>query len=143
MTEGVDAVQILMTFGGIFLLGLLADLAGRHTPLPRVTLLLLAGFAVGPSMLDWLPDFTHDWFPLPTNIALAMIGFLLGEQMTRAKLGQLGRPVLAMSLGEVLSTAIHVFTVLTLFGVRIEVAGPIITRWTLVQTHDIEIRAEG
>jgi hypothetical protein len=37
-----DAVPILLTIGGIFLIGLFADLLGRRTPLPRVTLLLLA-----------------------------------------------------------------------------------------------------
>ena len=47
--------EILITFGGLFLVGLLADLAGRQTLLPRVTLLLLAGLLIGPSVLDWLP----------------------------------------------------------------------------------------
>jgi Kef-type K+ transport system membrane component KefB len=114
--------QILITFGGLFLLGLLADLAGRHSPLPRVTLLLLAGFAIGPSVLDWLPDFTEEWFPVLTNIALAMIGFLLGHNMTRERFIELGRPVIAMSLGEVITTALLVFGVLALFGVPIEIA---------------------
>jgi xanthosine utilization system XapX-like protein len=39
---------ILLSLGNMFLLGLLADLAGRHTPLPWVTLLLFAGLMVGP-----------------------------------------------------------------------------------------------
>jgi Kef-type K+ transport system membrane component KefB len=114
--------QVLLTFGGLFLLGLVADFMGRHTPLPRVTLLLLSGFVIGPSVLNWLPAFTANWFPLLTNIALAMIGFLLGQHMTRARLHELGRSVLAMSIGEVIITALLVFTVLTLFGVPIEVA---------------------
>lgn len=122
MTEMSAVAQVLITFGGLFLLGLLADLAGRHTPLPRVTLLLLAGFAIGPSLLDWLPDFTSEWFPVLTDIALAMIGFLLGQNMTRERLAELGRPVLSMSLGEVLVTALLVFSVLCLFGVPIEIA---------------------
>jgi hypothetical protein len=36
--------EILVTLGGLFLIGLLADLVGRHTPLPRVTLLLWLAF---------------------------------------------------------------------------------------------------
>jgi len=114
--------QVLLTFGGLFLLGLVADFLGRHTPLPRVTLLLLSGFVIGPSVLNWLPAFTVDWFPLLTSVALAMIGFLLGLHLTRARLHELGRSVLAMSIGEVIITALLVFTVLTLFGVPIEVA---------------------
>ena len=114
--------QILITFGGLFLIGLVADLLGRYTFLPRVTLLLLAGFIIGPSILDWLPDFTQQWFPILTDIALAMIGFLLGNNMTRARLSELGRPVLAMSIGEVLMTALLVFSVLKLFSVPTDIA---------------------
>jgi len=39
----------LLSVGGIFLLGFAADLAGRYTPLPRVTLLLLCGLLFGPA----------------------------------------------------------------------------------------------
>jgi Kef-type K+ transport system membrane component KefB len=51
-----------------------------------------------------------------------MIGFLLGENLTRWRLRELGRSVLAMSLGEVMVTALLVFAVLALFGVPLEVA---------------------
>jgi Kef-type K+ transport system membrane component KefB len=122
VTETGNLAEILVTFGGLFLLGLLADLAGRHTPLPRVTLLLLAGFLIGPSVLDWLPEFTDRWFPLLTDVALAMIGFLLGQNMTRDRFTELGRPVLAMSIGEVIMTALLVFSVLALAGVDLEIA---------------------
>ncbi|MDZ7754121.1 MAG: cation:proton antiporter [Gammaproteobacteria bacterium] len=122
MAEPGSIPQILITFGGLFMLGLLADIAGRRTPLPRVTLLLVAGFVIGPSVLDWLPPFTEQWFPVLTDIALAMIGFLLGQNMTRKRIHELGRPVIAMSLGEVTMTVLLVFSVLALFGVSLEVA---------------------
>lgn len=121
MTE-TSIAQVLITFGGLFLVGLMADLAGRFTPLPRVTLLLLAGFVIGPSVLDWLPGFTHQWFPVLTDIALAMIGFLLGQNMTLERLRELGKSVLAMSIGEVFLTALLVFTVLIILGVPLDVA---------------------
>lgn len=122
MSESGSIAIILITFGGLFVLGLLADLAGRHSPLPRVTLLLLAGFVIGPSVLDWLPDFTDQWFPVLTDIALALIGFLLGQNMTPQRFRELGRAVIAMSLGEVVVTALLVFSVLASFGVPVEVA---------------------
>lgn len=120
--ENHIAAQILMTFGGLFLLGLIADLVGRHTPLPRVTLLLLSGFVVGPSVLDLLPSFTDQWFPVLTNVALAMIGFMLGQKMTRATFHNLGRAVLGMSVGVVFTTASVVFLILFLFGIPFEVS---------------------
>jgi len=122
MSQSAATGEILITFGGLFLLGLMADLAGRHTPMPRVTLLLLAGFVIGPSLLDWLPGFTQEWFPVLTDVALAMIGFLLGQRMTRSHLADLGRPVLAMSLGEVVITALLMFTTLLLLGYSPEIA---------------------
>jgi Kef-type K+ transport system membrane component KefB len=122
VTDAHLITAILVTFGGLFLAGLVADLVGRHTFLPRVTLLLLTGFVIGPSVLDWLPGFTHDWFPLLTDIALSLIGFLLGQKMTMKTLRELGRSVLTMSVGEVILTALLVFSVLSLLGVPVEVA---------------------
>ena len=113
---------ILITLGGLFIVGLVADLVGTYTPLPRVTLLLLAGLAIGPSGFDLLPAFTEAWFPVLTNIALAMIGFLLGQNLTLQSLRKLGRSVLAMSIGVVVMTTFLVFSVLSLFGVPLEVA---------------------
>jgi len=120
--ENHVAAQILVTFGGLFLFGLIADLVGRHALLPRVTLLLLSGFVIGPSVLDLLPPFTDQWFPVLTNIALAMIGFMLGQKMTRATFRNLGRAVFGMSVGVVLTTAFLVFIVLFLFGVPFEIS---------------------
>ncbi len=109
MNETQLTTEILITFGGLFLVGLLADLAGRYTPLPRVTLMLLAGLLMGPSLLDWLPHFTEDWFPILTNIALAMIGFMLGAKITLSRLNEAGRLVIALSIGIVVTTVLMVF----------------------------------
>jgi Kef-type K+ transport system membrane component KefB len=122
VNDSHQIAEILITFGGLFLIGLLADLIGRHTLLPRVTVLLLAGFMIGPSMFDWLPPFTEEWFPVLTDVALAMIGFLLGQKLTLKTLRTMGRPVLTMSIGEVVLTSLLVFSVLSLFGVPVIVA---------------------
>ena len=142
------AAQILITFGGLFLLGLIADLVGRHTPLPRVTLLLLSGFVIGPSGLDLLPPITEQWFPVLTNIALAMIGFMLGQKMTCATFRNLGRAVFGMSVGVVLATASLVFIVLFIFGVPFEISlllAGISTATDPAATLDVvhEYRSEG
>ncbi len=114
--------QILITLGALFLLGLLMDLVGRRTPLPRVTLLLLGGFAIGPSGLDVLPDFQEKWFPVVTDIALSMVGFLLGHSLTFTALRNRGTLVLSISIGAVLATATVVFVGLLFLGVQVEVA---------------------
>lgn len=122
MNDNHDIAEVLIVFGSLFLLGLLSDLVGRRTPLPRVTLLLLAGFLIGPTVLDWLPYFAGDWFPVLTGVALTMIGFLLGQKLTLPTLRELGRAVIAMSVSEVVVTALLVFSVLLAFGVQLEIA---------------------
>ena len=120
--NNIEPHIILITFGGLFIIGLLADLIGRHTPLPRVTLLIITGFVIGPSVLDWLPSFTQDWFPVLTDIALAMIGFLLGQSLTKKKLASMGRPILTISISVMFMTAILMFIGLIALGAPIELA---------------------
>jgi len=108
--------QILISLGALFLVGLFTDLLGRRTFFPRVTLLLLAGFAIGPSGFNVLPDFQEDWFPVVTNIALSMVGFLVGHHMTLPSLQKRGRPVLWISIGEVLGATTVMFLGLVLLG---------------------------
>ncbi|QBZ82009.1 Na(+)/H(+)-K(+) antiporter GerN [Hydrogenovibrio crunogenus] len=122
MTHPDLIASILLTFGGLFLIGLTADLLGRHTPLPRVTLLIFTGFLIGPSTLNWLPTFAYDWFPILTDIALAMIGFLLGQNLTREKLTTMGRPIIGISISVMMMTATLMFFGLWLLGVPIEMA---------------------
>lgn len=122
MPELSDTALILITFGGLFIIGLIADLIGRHTPMPRVTLLILTGFFIGPSVLNWLPSFANEWFPILTNIALAMIGFILGQNLTKKKFSTMGRPIIGISLGVMIMTAVFMFVGLTLLGAPIEMA---------------------
>lgn len=92
---------ILLTLGLLFLLGLAADLIGRHTFVPRVTLLILAGLAVGPVGFDLLPEaLVRDWFPPMTTVALSLVGFLLGEKLSLSELRAHGRVVLGITVAE-------------------------------------------
>jgi len=134
--------------GGVFLLGMLADLLGRHSPLPRVTILLIAGFVIGPSGFDALPAFIRDWFPVLTNIALSMVGFLLGQKLVFASLKKLGKSILAVSVGKVLLAAVVTGTGLVLLGAPVELAlllAGIAPATAPAATLDVvrEIRAKG
>jgi len=115
---------MLVSLGAIFLAALLFDAIGRKTPLPRVTLLMLFGFLTGPSVLDFLPDITQAWFPFVANMALVMVGFLLGGQLTLGELRERGGPVMRISLAVVLAT----FTVvaLGLFSIGVPVVAALL-----------------
>jgi NhaP-type Na+/H+ or K+/H+ antiporter len=67
-----DGHEILMTVGGLLLLGLLTDALGRRTSVPRVTLLLGFGLLIGPDGLSLLPDVVINSFELVVNMALVM-----------------------------------------------------------------------
>jgi Kef-type K+ transport system membrane component KefB len=111
-----DLDVILVTLGGLFLLGLVTDLLGRHTPLPRVTLLLVVGFLVGPSGFDILPDTGRAWFASVGHLALVMVGFLLGGKITAASLREHGRDVICISIAQVTFTIVLVLGALLLVG---------------------------
>lgn len=116
------AAQFLLALGGILLLGLLTDTLGRRTFLPRVTLLLLFGMAVGPQGLNLIPAIFAERFDIIADMALLMVGFLLGQNLTLARLRESGRQILWISISKVLLTVIIVTFGLVMFGVSLDVA---------------------
>ncbi|UCF71911.1 MAG: cation:proton antiporter [Deltaproteobacteria bacterium] len=117
-----DTAKTLITLGVLLLIGLVTDTIGRRTRLPRVTLLLIFGFAIGPAGLDFLSPSEGKWFSVIADMALVMIGFLLGEKLTLSSLRQHGKFVLWLSVCEVVGTALVVLVGLILIGVQIDIA---------------------
>ena len=117
--ELTPMASTLLSLGGIFFLGFVADLVGRYTPFPRVTLLLICGLLFGHAGFDLLPErFIDEWFPMLTHIALCMVGFLLGEKLTLSTIRERGRSVLWISIGVAVGTSILVGGLLILWGVK-------------------------
>jgi Kef-type K+ transport system membrane component KefB len=115
------AVPLIL--GLLFLGGLAADLVGRFTFLPRVTLLLIVGMVFGPTGFSLLPEsFVTTWFPALTTIALALIGFLLGQQLSITALRERGFQVITISLCKVLGAWLAVGTALWIAGAPLIVA---------------------
>jgi Kef-type K+ transport system membrane component KefB len=112
-----DTALVIVTLGALLLLGLVGDLLSRKLPLPRVTLLVLFGIACGPSGLALLPVNAETMYPLISNIALLMVGFLLGGKLSKEMLRTCGRHVLAISALEVLGVSAFVLGGLLLLGV--------------------------
>lgn len=118
----MDWALDLIVLGSILLSAVAAEFLGRRTRLPRVTLLILLGVVIGPSGLDLLPGNTEELYNLFSNIALMMIGFLLGSKLSRRKLRDTGRHVAWISVFEVLGVAVVVAGGLLLMGVPLAVA---------------------
>ncbi len=112
----------LLSVGGILLLGLATNFIGKHTFLPRVTLLLLFGIAVSRQGFDLVPDYIINQFQLVTNMALLMLGFLLGSKFTKDALLKSGKQLLLISISAAVVTVIVVTWGLSLAGVPITLA---------------------
>ncbi len=113
----------LFIIGIVFFLGLIADIMGRKTIIPRVTFLILIGLSIGPSGIDLLPNsFIEDWFGTITTISLGMIGFLLGQEFTIKSIKNIGKQVFYIAISKVILTFILLSVSLILFGVSIPVS---------------------
>ena len=136
---------IFLTLGALFLLGLFADQVGRRTRLPRVTLLLLCGVAVGGSGLDLLPMQTAYWYEFLTTAALTMVAFLLGNSLSMKNLRKHGATIMAISLSVVIVTIAVVGIGLWVSGVDLGLAlllGAVATATDPAATQDV-IRQSG
>lgn len=104
------------------LLGMITNTLGQRTLLPRVTLLLIFGILIGPNVFDLIPQSIFSSFDLFANVALLMIGFLVGGHLTRKLMHSIGRELLAVSLGAVIGTVTVVALCLSLLGLPVEIA---------------------
>jgi Kef-type K+ transport system membrane component KefB len=114
--------EFLLALGLILLIGLASDYLGRRTFLPRVTLLLAAGILVGEQALGLIPSALSSRFDLVANMALLMIGFLLGGQLTLSSLRRMGRVLIWVSLCAAFASAGFVALVLGLLGLPLDIA---------------------
>lgn len=107
---------VLLVVGLLLLAGFAAHAVGTRTHVPRVTLLLLLGLISGPYVLDIVPKYIEEWFPYIAHMALAMVGFLLGESFYGKHLKSTGKFVLWISLAQTVAVAFFVFSLLYISG---------------------------
>lgn len=142
------SAQVMRSLGLILLVSLVAEYVATRTRLPRVTLLVLVGVAVGPNALALIPDSINDSAELITSLALTMVAFLLGSELSIDKLRRHGRAVVILSATVVLATWFIVGAGLALLGVPLFLAlifGAIATATDPAATADVadELHAKG
>ena len=104
------------------MLGIATDAIGKRTHLPRVTLLLLFGILIGTHGLNIIPTVFIDNYAIIADIALVMIGFLVGGKLTINLIQKEGREVIIIAAFAVVLTTIVVTSGLLLLGVPPEIA---------------------
>lgn len=117
-STGVTAFLII---GAALLAGHAAHVVGKRAHVPRVTILLLLGLACGPSALDVVPTGVSAWFPTISHVALAVVGFLLGEQFMRRR-SRHGKRVLGLAVLITAATVAVVAAGAALMGAPLELA---------------------
>ena len=117
-----QSATLFLSLGFIFLLGLAADQAGRRTRLPRVTLLLFCGLIVGGTGFDLIPPALTDLYPMISVIALSMIAFLLGSELSVRNLQAHGRAIVTISLAIVIVSLLVVTLGLWAVGLPLSIA---------------------
>jgi Kef-type K+ transport system membrane component KefB len=145
VTENWQTDGILVTLGALFLVGLAADMLGRRTRLPRVTLLLICGLAVGKSGFDLIPAEVRALYDVVAVVALTMVAFLLGGDLRLPALRAHGPAILVISLSVVIGTFAAVTLGLWAVGVPLAAAlvlGAIATATDPAATLDV-IRQTG
>ncbi len=115
----------LAVFGGLLVVGLLAEWTATRLPIPRVSALIVLGVAVAPIGLELLPAAREQWFPIVSAVALVMVGFLIGGEFTSDRLRELGVRSAVVSLVESLGTALVVAAGLLAVGVELRLAFPL------------------
>ncbi|MCB1405423.1 MAG: cation:proton antiporter [Rhodobacteraceae bacterium] len=111
-----------IALGLLFLLGLVADMVGHKTRLPRVTLLLVLGVVMGRPGFNVIPEAAIEGFEWLSTLALSMVAFLMGGSLERSRLKAYGRDILAVSLAVVITSVVLITGPLILFGVPAELA---------------------
>ncbi|MBF0628328.1 MAG: cation:proton antiporter [Magnetococcales bacterium] len=90
--------SVLLTLSALFLIGFAADALARRVILPRVTLLLLCGMLLGPTVTGLVSTQQQGWLVVVAQATLCMVGFLLGGRITLHGLRAYGQTVLAISI---------------------------------------------
>ena len=84
----------LISMGGLLLLALVLETFGRRTRLPRISLLVMLGFLLGPSSLEIIEPTANGGFEFVATLALSMVGFLVGGKLSFRLLHRVAKLVL-------------------------------------------------
>ncbi|MCE0492484.1 cation:proton antiporter [Vibrio salinus] len=104
-----EKIPELLILGLLFLTGWTAHIISSKAHIPRVTILLCIGVISGPAGFNLIPEEFAQYFGTVSHLALAMVGFLLGESFAGRDIVSQRWHILLISLGVSLVPAIFVF----------------------------------
>ena len=114
--------QFILALGGILLLGLITDMIGKKTLLPRITLLLIFGIIIGEEGFNLIPTIFSDRFEIIAEMTLLVVGFMLGGILTTETILKSGKTILSISISAAIFTTVIVALVLSTTELPLEIA---------------------
>lgn len=117
-----DTWYLLSFVGGLFLMSMLVGHIADRLAVPRVTMLILSGIAIGPWGADLVNGLEQSWFPIITEVTLLLIGYLLGSKITRRFVISSGKAITLVTISLTIFTFLAVFVGLLLFDIAVELA---------------------
>lgn len=118
----MEQATAFVAIGLLLLAALAADRLAERSHLPQVTILLLIGVAAGPAGFDLLPAARETWEPIVTELALVMVGFLIGSDLQLDRVRTYGRAVITLGVVAALTTVTVVAGGLLLVGTDTRIA---------------------
>lgn len=112
----------LTSLGLILLFALLVGHLVKFAKVPEVTGYLVAGMLVGPSVLGWVTHENLQALHVFSEVGLGLILFSIGGVFEFARMRQIGRGVLALTLAESALAALFVIVGMLLIGQPWQVA---------------------
>ena len=113
----------LVSVGMILLLALLAGHVVKVLRIPEVTGYLLAGVALGPSLLGWISDSNLQALGILSDVALGLILFSIGTVFELQQFRRIGRKLAMITVCEASLTAVMVGGALLAAGQPAESVG--------------------
>lgn len=108
-------MRLLLLLGAVLLIGLLTGKLFRWLKIPRVVGYILVGVLLGNSALNLIPlQMVSDFSPI-TDLALALIGFMVGSELKQSVFQRFGRQLIIILFAEGLMAFALVAAVVALF----------------------------
>lgn len=107
---------LTLSLGILLVAGVIAGYLAGWIGVPKVSLYIVAGLFIGPSVLGWIPaEHLHEFDPV-LRLALAMVMLEIGSRFRVGMIKRIIRAAVPLSLGELVFTFAIVTLALFLFG---------------------------
>mgnify|MGYP001038970016 FL=1 len=105
-------MNLLLKICVVLIVGVIGGKIARLLKLPNVTGYLVSGLFLGPSFVKYINAVDITSFSIISELALAIIAFTIGSEFIIKDMLKLGKPIVIITIAEVIFAVISVFCVM-------------------------------